>query len=169
MKRFTLFLLPILFVSLAACGPDASTSDSADEQAHQANPIAYGEDYDDYCDKLITDKRYGALLITSDGSRHTFSSAECMIGYELEQELTEEDIEQRWVVDVVRNKRLLDVKEARFLHSKNQPSPGGLDLSAFVDDDGLSYNMRFLLHGDDLNWTEAVELVRSSWFTPSES
>lgn len=166
MKSPFLYMLPVLLLLLAAC---EASEPAADEQTStQPEPIAYGEEQDPYCETTITEERYGAVLTTDDGTRYTFASVECMIGFELAGHVAPDEIAERWVVDVVRHKRFLPATEARYLHTENQPSPGGLHLTPFDGDEDLSYNMRFLLHGDDLAWDEAVEVVHAEWFKQAQ-
>jgi len=159
MYRITPLLILLLSVALIACDATQETHNRPPTTEGQPATIAYGEETCTHTGEIIDDRRYGAIITTTDGERLPFASVEDMVQYELKGEIAESAIEERWVLDVVRTSRLLKAADARYLRTKNQPSPGGLNLSPFEGGEDLSYNMRFLLDGDDLSWEEVVSYV----------
>ncbi len=159
MYRITPLLILLLSVALVACDATQETNNRPPTTEGQPATIAYGEETCTHTGEIIDDRRYGAIITTSDGERLPFASVEDMVQYEIKGEIAESAIEERWVLDVVRTSRLLKAEDARYLRTKNQPSPGGLDITPFDGDEDLSYNMRFLLDGDDLSWEEVLLYV----------
>lgn len=153
------FVLPLALLLLIGCGDAEPEAEGPPTTPGQPETIAYDEEQCTHTGDTITNKRYGAILITTEDERLPFASVEDMVLYELSDAIDDASIAERWVVDAVRTSRLLPAKEARFLQTQNQPSPGGYDITPFIDDDDLSYNTRFLLGGEDMYWDDVVAYV----------
>jgi len=96
----------------------------------EPQPIAYGSENCEHCRMTISDKRYGAELVTKKGKAFKFDSAECLAAYVNEQPNTEAEL--LLVTNFSRPGELTNAQEAIFLQSDSQPSPMGLNLSAFA-------------------------------------
>lgn len=95
--------------------------------------IAYGEDGCKFCQMGIVDQRYGAELVTTKGKVYTFDAIECMIHY------MEAHKEQDFAHIVINTHdhpgELTSAREAHFLVSKNLPSPMGMYLTGFRNEE----------------------------------
>ncbi|PIQ21404.1 MAG: hypothetical protein COW65_09315 [Cytophagales bacterium CG18_big_fil_WC_8_21_14_2_50_42_9] len=96
----------------------------------EPQPIAYGSDNCEHCRMTISDQRYGAELVTKKGKAYKFDSAECLAAYVSEQ--PDIEAEMLLVTDFSRPGELTNAQAAIFLQSDNQPSPMGLNISAFA-------------------------------------
>lgn len=107
--------------------------------------------------------RYGGRLTMEDGTVLDFMSSECLAGYVL-QLPNQESVARLQVTDFTQGKRLLDVEEVVFLHSRLRPSPNGMNLSAIKASDT---KMRTYIHdaypGPMITWEEVLELVETEW------
>ncbi|GEO05026.1 hypothetical protein AAE02nite_26900 [Adhaeribacter aerolatus] len=122
----------------------------------EPQPIAYGSDSCDHCRMTISDNRYGAELVTSKGKAFKFDSAECLAAYVNEQKNTEAAL--LLVTDYNRPGEFVNAAEAIFLQSEQQPSPMGLNLTAFADQNTAAEIAREK-SGQLLHWAEVLQLA----------
>lgn len=95
-------------------------------------PIAYGSENCHHCQMTISDNRYGAELVTPKGKAYKFDSAECLAAY-VQAQPTAQAGQLLLVTDFERPGQFIHAGEAVFMQSENQPSPMGLNLTAFAD------------------------------------
>jgi copper chaperone NosL len=123
-------------------------------------PIAYGRDTGDYCRMTIMDERWGAELVTRTGKVYVFDSIECLASFYLEEQVAHEDVHSMWVTDFYDPPTMLTVEDAFFLHSRDLPSPMGMNLTAFsskIRRDAVTNSF----FGELLDWDGVLDLVRS--------
>ncbi|ACO03413.1 MAG TPA: hypothetical protein DEP48_00320 [Persephonella sp.] len=123
-------------------------------------PIDYGVDKCDYCQMKIMDDRYGAELVTSTGKVYKFDSVECLAGFYLKNK-DRLKIHSLWVTDF-QKKNLIPAQKAFYLHSKDLPSPMGMNLSAFASEDELKI-VKEKYGGEILKWEDVLTLVKEKW------
>ncbi len=128
----------------------------------EPEPIFFGEDQCIYCKMIISDRKYGAELVTQKGKVYKFDSLECLTAYILKRQVETERIHSMWAVNFSRTDKLLDVNKGIFLHSDRLHSPMGLNLSAFSTRDDAE-EMRDSHGGQLLSWQEVQELVKEKW------
>ncbi len=149
---FVAFLTASGLALLAACEPGP-------------RPIAYGEDVGDYCRMTIVDEGYGAELVTRTGKVYTFDSIECLAAFYLEGQVPRQEVHSLWVTDFQDPPALIRVEEAFFLHSRDLPSPMGMNLTAFSDvirRDAVTNSF----YGDLLDWEGVLDLVAGGGSLP---
>lgn len=128
-------------------------------------PIAYGEDVGDYCRMTIVDEGYGAELVTETSKVYVFDSIECLAGFYLEESVAHDDVHSMWVTDFQNPPTLIAVEDAFFLHSRDLPSPMGMNLTAFSDAirrDAVTNSF----YGDILDWEGVLMLVAQGGSMP---
>jgi copper chaperone NosL len=115
--------MSIAVFALAACGP------------HQPAPIIYDADACDYCRMQISDRRFGAELVTKKGRTIKFDSIDCLLSY-YKQASAAGDVESVWVTDVRHPGVLIDATQARFvdLGAGHAPMGGRRGLAAIADE-----------------------------------
>lgn len=91
--------------------------------------IQYGTDACHFCRMTIVDKIHGAEMITDKGKVYKFDAAECLVHYKSELEDTEDYIFLSNYFESPGD--FVEMKNARFLISKQLPSPMGAFLTAF--------------------------------------
>jgi copper chaperone NosL len=98
-----------------------------------AHPIAYdGSESCEYCRMMITDRRYGAEIVTRSGRALKFDSIECLASF-VNQGEAEGRAASMWVTDYSRPGTLISVEQARFAHGGDAPSsPMGMGLRAYA-------------------------------------
>lgn len=126
--------------------------------AAEPQPIAYGSDNCSHCRMTISDDRYGAELVTPKGKAYKFDSAECLAAYVNEQKTTEAAL--LLVTDYTRPGEFVNALEAVFLQSQEQPSPMGLNLTAFGNQKTAAETVREK-NGRLLRWPDVLQLAAS--------
>ena len=122
----------------------------------EPQPIAYGSDSCDHCRMVISDNRYGAELVTTKGKAYKFDSAECLAAYVNEQKATEAAL--LLVTDFNRPGQFVNASEAIFLKSEQQPSPMGLNLTAYANQNTATEAAREKA-GQLLRWPQVQQLA----------
>jgi copper chaperone NosL len=92
-------LLAAGLVPLAACAPAGP------------RPVAYGQEPCANCRMTISDRRFGAELVTAKGKLHAFDSIECVAAFALAQTAAPRGV---WVTDYDRPGTLLAADSAEF-------------------------------------------------------
>lgn len=109
----------LLFVALVFSSCDVSLK-----------PINYGEDQCGACKMIISDKRFGAELVTHKGKVFKYDAAECMF-----RDLAKYDVSNYKHIGVTHFRdpgKLKDGLNSSYLISKKIPSPMGGFLSAYA-------------------------------------
>ena len=120
-------------------------------------PIAYDSDGCSYCRMTISDRRYGAELVTAKGRVHTFDSIECLVSFYL-QSREGGEAASVWVSDYSRPGTLVAAERAVFVRGGSGHSPMGLGLAAFGEAADTAA-IRAEFGGGTLRWTEVLALV----------
>ena len=135
----------LLLLLAAACG------------GHGPRPIDYGRDECGYCRMTITDRRYGAEVVTTTGKVHEFDSIECLAAYYL-QARAARTVRSAWVTDYEHPGTLVPAADARYLRASGPGSPMGKGLTAFASDaDAAALARRY--GGEPMRWEEVLALV----------
>jgi copper chaperone NosL len=90
------------FALLAACGPA------------KPEPIGYDADQCAYCRMQISDRRFGAELLTRHGRSIKFDSIECLLAF-YKQAASAGDVGTVWVSDFRHPGTLIDATHATFV------------------------------------------------------
>lgn len=122
--------------------------------------MVYGQDQDPFCRGPVERVRYGGEVRTADGEVLRFRSVECMAAHLNQTSARAHDPAQVRVVDFPHGWRLIDVREATFLHTPNQPGPDALNLMA-IGSERMVQNLHDAYTGSLLTWDEVLELVES--------
>ncbi len=92
-------------------------------------PIPYGRGECSLCHMALSDRRYGAELVTHKGKAYFFDDINCLLYFE--EGVATRDIAGRWVADFAREGQLVAVEEAVFLHSQSLRTPMASYVAAF--------------------------------------
>lgn len=120
----------------------------------EPHAIDYGFDSCTHCKMTISDQRYGTELVTKKGKVYKFDAIECMVKYL--QGSTQEYAFQL-VTDFERPDEFIDAQQAWYLQSPHLPSPMGMNLSAFEDEDVVE-NLLQVHEGRKMDWTEVLQM-----------
>ncbi|HCN04181.1 MAG TPA: hypothetical protein DIS79_01055 [Bacteroidetes bacterium] len=94
--------------------------------------ITYGQEDCHSCKMRITDRKFGAELVTSTGKTYVFDAPECMLGsVRSGKPVSKDNIHSLWVTDFVRPGTLINAQTAFYLESEMIRSPMGMNVAAF--------------------------------------
>ncbi|MBK8550470.1 MAG: nitrous oxide reductase accessory protein NosL [Ignavibacteria bacterium] len=99
----------------------------------EITPIEYGKDQCEHCRMTLTDKKYGAEIITKKDKAIKFDAAECMLNYIKEKKIEENDVDKYYVINLTEPGVLIDAMNAAYLISPELRSPMGENISSFAD------------------------------------
>lgn len=95
----------------------------------EPQPIEYGADECHRCKMIISQKQFGAQLVTTKGRAYKYDAIECLIPVLLEH--GEDHYSHILVTDYHTPGQLIAAHEASYLISEGLPSPMGGNLSAY--------------------------------------
>ncbi|MEX0692088.1 MAG: nitrous oxide reductase accessory protein NosL [Gemmatimonadales bacterium] len=120
-------------------------------------PIVYDEDTCARCRMVVSDRRYGAELVTATGRVLVYDGIECVAQGVREAEAG--DVVSVWVTDSDQPETLIRAETAYFLQAASLPSPMGAGLTAFATREGRE--AQAARHpGALLDWAGVLEQVR---------
>ncbi len=122
-SRFTFFVLLLVFASLlGAC------SQSSGEP--QPPNIAYGRDMCDACNMIISEARFAAATVLTDGKTYKFDDAGEMFAFHAKKS----ELQVRaWFVHDYHSQNWINAQSAFYVVAKDIKSPMGTGVAAFVD------------------------------------
>lgn len=130
--------------------------------APSPEPIDYGGDTCVYCKMLITERQYGAVLVTKKAKVYKYDSVECMAAVYLQRHILHEEIHSLWTASFDEPGTLIRATDAVFLHSSNLRSPMGLNVSAYSGR-AFAEQMQARYGGDLIDWKNVLYLVEVEW------
>lgn len=137
-----LFLvLSTLFLGACSSGPE---------------PIRYGKDECAHCKMTLTDKRFGAEIITDKGKVFKFDDLNCLTDYLKSGEVQQAAVAQMVSVDFKNSPAFVDVKKAFFLQNEVVKSPMRGDVATFSSQADLESVQKELGGGKSLSWEEVL-------------
>lgn len=117
-------------------------------------PIRYGQDNCHACKMTLTDRRFGAEIVTVKGRVYKFDDLNCMVGYLKSGNIAAENIAQTVAVDFKKTGQFVDVERALFLHSERLKSPMRSDVASFSAQPDLEGVMAEIGGGKPMTWAE---------------
>lgn len=128
-------------------------------------PIAYDDRDCDYCSMRITDRRFGAELVTATGKVHEFDAVECLAAYYVKARGAggpAAGVQGVYVTDFRKPGTLIPVEQAVFARGAvgGGHSPMGLDFTAYGAD--ADSTIRRATGSAPLHWTDVVRLVQDA-------
>jgi copper chaperone NosL len=116
-------------------------------------PIRIGQDNCDFCKMTISDKRFGAELVTKKGKVFKFDDSHCLVSFIRSQKKDEQTIGEVYFTDFIAPNKLVNVKQAFFLQSPSLKSPMNGNIAAFSHQDSLN-NMLPKYYGNTISWED---------------
>lgn len=124
---------------------------------HKLQEIEYGIDFCEFCNMGIVDKSHAAQLVTVKGKNFKFDSIECMIHFM--QKNAENSYLYLLVADYNNPGKLISIRGALFIISKNVPSPMNGYLSA-VGSRKEAHEFINEHTGDTYTWNELIDIYK---------
>ncbi len=139
--KMALILIGISMIHLSACssGPE---------------PIRYGKDNCHRCKMTLSDKRFGAEIITSKGKVYKFDDLNCVVAYLREEKIVEKDLAQIVAVDFKKTGTFVDINKAFLLQHDAIKSPMRSDIACFSDKKDLESVKSELSGGKEMTWAD---------------
>jgi copper chaperone NosL len=131
---------------LLACGAGAPVALRWDEEACK------------HCHMTLSDRRFGAEVVTVHGRTLAFDDTGCAAEYLAGGALPPEDVSSIWVVDYSRPDTLIDARLAFFVQSDSFQTPMGSGVIATASA-GNAAQLAEANAGKRLSWPEVVEHV----------
>lgn len=131
----------VSLISCAATGPE---------------PIRYGSDNCYQCKMTLTDKRFGAEIVTTKGKVYKFDDLNCMVSFMKAGTVSKENIAQTVAVDFRKTGSFVEVQQAFFLQNEAIKSPMRGDVASFSDKKDLDAVKTEIGGGKEMNWNEAM-------------
>jgi len=120
-------------------------------------PIRFGEDNCHSCKMTMTDKRYGAELVTKKGKVYKFDDLNCLNNFIKSGEVPAENTAFTLAVDFKKGGQFVDVNQAYFLYNEALKSPMRADVAAFSNQNDLNAVKAELGGGEETFWKELME------------
>ena len=137
--RHACVALVLLVLLVAACATPAPRA------------IVYDADACAECRMQISDRRFGAEIVTRTGKVIEFDAVECLLDYE--RRAGKADVQSVWVTDFRRPETLIPAERARFLQVAGGKSPMGRGILATATDDGAR-DLRSIYSGAVKVWSD---------------
>jgi copper chaperone NosL len=122
-------------------------------------PIPYGRGECAMCHMSLSDRRYGAEIVTHKGKAYFFDDVNCLLYFEDGQGVLPKDIASRWVADFAHQGQLLPLKEAVFLHSPSLRTPMASYVAAFGSRAEAEKALAEASSGELLSWEQVKQLL----------
>lgn len=117
-------------------------------------PIQYGKDECASCKMTLTDKRFGAEIVTNKGKVFKYDDLNCLVETLREGTVAEEDVAAMYVVDFKKTGAFVDVQQALFLENEAIKSPMRSDIAGFSSAADLQEIKMAIGGGREMSWAE---------------
>ena len=117
----------------------------------EPSAIIVGKDNCQYCKMTISDKRFGAEIVTKKGKVFKYDEAQCLLSDIKEKGINADDIKDIYLTDFCAKHGLIEVKKSLLLKSEEFKSPMGGNVAAFSISDSLKV-YKEALQAEDENW-----------------
>lgn len=117
-------------------------------------PIRFGQDNCHHCKMTLTDKRFGAEIVTTKGKVFIFDDLNCLVNHLNSGAILPESIAQTLAVDFQKTGSFVAVEKAFFLENEAIRSPMRADIASFSDAADLEAVKTAVNGGISMTWTE---------------
>lgn len=122
----------------------------------KVDPIKYGKDNCHFCKMTISDKHYGAEIITMKGKVYKFDEIRCLISFIKENESNSKSISECYLTDFAGKNELVKRESLSFLKSDKLRSPMGGNVASFSNQDSLAV-YKNKLGGEKVSWESLLK------------
>ena len=114
-------------------------------------PIKLGSDACVFCKMTISDKNFGAEIMTNKGKAYKFDDTHCLLAFMKEGTVAEKDIKGTYLVNFAEPHNFVEVSEALLLKSEDLHSPMGGNVASFDSKDKLD-DVAMRVKGEIITW-----------------
>ncbi len=120
-----------------------------------AEPIVFSKDPCHFCKMIISDKRFGAELVTAKGKVFKFDDTYCIISFLKSNDLRQSEMGAVYIVDYAQKEKLIAAETAFLLKSDIIRGPMGGDVAAFETEAAMKpYQQQW--NATIIKWTHVV-------------
>lgn len=105
----------------------------------EPEPLAYGKDACHFCKMTLTDKKFGAELVTKKGKVYKFDDANCFLNFYHSGLEPVENFAHKLIVDYSTPAHLIDAEAAFYLKSSEVHSPMASEVAAFEKKESMDF------------------------------
>lgn len=116
-------------------------------------PIRTGIDNCSFCKMTISDRRFGAEIVTKKGKVYKFDDAHCIAAFLQTKFLSQSNIKDIYFTNFSDDHSLIKASEASLLKSDELHSPMGGNIAAFNNADSMT-KMKQQYNGVAISWNE---------------
>ncbi len=117
-------------------------------------PIRFGQDNCHHCKMTLTDKRFGAEIVTTKGKVFIFDDLNCLVNFLNSGAILPENIAQTVTVDFQKTGAFIEVEKAFFLENEAIRSPMRADIASFSNANDLETVKATVGGGNPMSWAE---------------
>jgi copper chaperone NosL len=118
-------------------------------------PIKYGSESCHFCKMTISDKRFGAEIVTTKGKPYKFDDIHCLVGFLKGDDQVKKENSAVYFVDFSSGV-LLPSSSAKLYYSESFKSPMNGNIAAFNNKESLS-KISGQYAGNDTSWEEVIK------------
>jgi copper chaperone NosL len=131
----------LLFLSSCSTGPQ---------------PISYGKDACHFCKMIISDKKFGAEVVTQKGKAYKFDDTHCLVAFLKSGSVDQKEIAATYVADYSAQEKLIATDQAFLLKAESIRGPMGGTVAAFATEESMKQYQQ-QLQAVSVKWSEVVQ------------
>ena len=120
------------------------------------DPIIVGKDNCDYCKMTISDRRFGAEIVSKKGKIFKYDEAQCLISDLKEGKIKESEIKDVYLTDFCGKNELINQKSSLLLRSDEFKSPMNGNVAAFSQQDSMN-QYKNKLNAEEVTWSNLTK------------
>jgi len=144
-SKLSLLAALLILTSLCACKVEPE-------------PIRFGKDNCHQCKMTLTDRRFGAEVVTKKGKVYKLDDLNCLVSFLNSGEVPPENIALTLAVDFKKTGQFVEVQKAYFLENDIIKSPMRADVASFSEQQDLEMFKTEIGGGKVLDW-EGVKVL----------
>ncbi|MFN8244461.1 MAG: nitrous oxide reductase accessory protein NosL [Ferruginibacter sp.] len=119
-------------------------------------PLQPGRDNCSFCKMTISDRRFGAEIVTKKGKVYKFDDALCMLSFAKAGSLEQKDIGAYYITNFSGNHELVNTQTALLLQTETLRGPMNGNLTAFTSEDSMK-KIAGDYNGQAVSWQELLK------------
>lgn len=119
-------------------------------------PISYGKDACHFCKMIISDKKFGAEIVTQKGKAYKFDDTHCLASFLKSGSLDKKEIAATYVADYTAQEKLIPAEKAFWLKAETIRGPMGGLFAAF-ETEVVMQQYQQKLKAVPAQWNEVVQ------------
>lgn len=116
-------------------------------------PIHFGSDACAHCRMPISDKQYGAELLTKKGKAYKFDDLHCLFAFMGKKEIEESQVKNIYFVNYLEPHQFIEADKTHYLKSEKLRSPMGSNTASFANIADLE-KVKASQGGTEMKWLE---------------